>query len=213
MKKRFLTLALLTALAACNRAPANNVADNQAAALPVPPERSAAPPAAVAGNQQTAMPAGLDCVRNRLTPEQRRAAAAVAMEQGSREDPRFQPLLQAVNGCGDELSWSPQKKRLAGMFSISAAGAAGIREELGGRGVRFDELDQAILSDGPLMQAAANGQLGGPVAQQFAVRHAEVIQRMAGGGDLEGELGTRIGNYIAFRALAETSASQFGREP
>lgn len=213
MKKTVLTLALLTALAACNRGAANNVADNQTAGLPVPPERSATPPAATDGNQQAAMPAGLDCLRNRLSPEERRGAAAVAMEQGSADDPRFQSLRRAVDACGDELSWSSQKRRLAGMFSMSAAGAAGIREELGARGIRFDDLDQAILSDQPLMQAAATGQLGGPVAQQFAARHADLIQRMAGGEALDEALGTRIGNYIAFRALAETTASQFGREP
>ena len=214
MKTTFWTLPLLVALAACNRGPANNeVAANQAAGLPVPPERSAPVPAAAPGSQQTAMPPGLDCVRNRLSPEERRAAAAVAMEQGSRDDPRAQRLIQAVDACGSELSWSPQKRRLAGMFAMSAAGAAGIREALGSRGISFDELDQAILSDRPLMEAAAAGQLGGSIGREFAARHADVIERMAGGQAIDQEVGTRIGNYIAFRALAETTASQFGREP
>jgi hypothetical protein len=204
----------VAALAACNRAPTNNLAGNQAAAppaagnssgLPLPAERSEA-------QQQTAMPPGLDCVRNRLSPEQRRAVAQAAMEQAPRDDPRAQPLVQAVDACGTELSWSPQKRRLAGMFSFSAAGAAGVREELTGQGVRVAELDQLILSDGELMAAAENGQLDSAAGSAFAQRHLEELQRIAGGDSLEGALGTRIGNYIAFRALAETLAAQFGRE-
>jgi hypothetical protein len=159
------------------------------------------------------MPPGLDCVRNRLSPEERRGAAEVAMEQGTRDDPRAQALLQAVDACGEELSWSPQKRRLAGMFTMSAAGAAGLREVLGRRGIRFDELDQAIISDRELMSAAESGNLGGPVAQEFAVRNSALIERMAGGAALDQELGTRIGNYIAFRALTETLGGRFGREP
>lgn len=214
MKTKFLTLALVAALAACNRAPVNNSAGNAAAAapatgnssgLPLPPERSEA-------QQQTAMPAGLECVRNRLSPEQRRGVAQAAMEQASREDPRAQALLQAVQACGDELSWSQQKRRLAGMFSMAAAGAAGIREELGGQGVRIEQLDPIILSDRAFMSAAENGQLGGTVGLEFAQRHQAEIEQIANGQSLEGPLGTRIGNYIAFRALAETLAAQYGRE-
>jgi hypothetical protein len=213
MKMKILTLSLVAVLAACTQAPANNLAGNQAAAppvagnstgLPLPPDRSA--------TAQTAMPAGLDCVRNRLTPEQRHGAAEVAMEQGSRDDPRARPLVEAVDACGEELSWSPQKRRLAGMFSLSAAGAAGLRELLGGRGVRLEELDRTILGDNELMSAAANGRLDSTAGQAFAARHLDELQRIAGGQELEGELGMRIGNYIAFRALAETLAAQFGRE-
>ena len=213
MKMKILTLSLVAVLAACNQAPANNLAGNQAAippamgnstGLPVPPERPAA--------QEAALPAGLDCVRNRLTPEQRHAVAEVAVAQGSRDDPRAQPLVQAVDACGEELSWSQQKRRLAGMFSLSAAGVAGIRELLDGRGVRIEQLDQTILSDTQLMTAAANGRLDSNAGQEFAQRHLDELQRVANGQTLEGELGMRIGNYIAFRALAETLSVQFGRE-
>jgi len=211
MKKMMIAVSMLAVLAACNRGAENNMSAagnstaNSSAGLPTPAER----PTQTAG--QTAMPPGLDCVRNRLTPEQRRAAADVAMEQGTRDDPRVQALLQATDACGEELSWSPQKRRLAGMFSMSAAGAAGIRETLGARGISFDELDQAILGDQELMQAAAAGQLSGAVGQQFASRHAALIERMVGSNS-DVETGTRIGNYIAFRALAETTARQFGSE-
>jgi hypothetical protein len=215
MKTKLLTIGLVAALAACNRAPTNNLAGNQAAAppaagnssgLPLPAERSEA-------QQQTALPAGLDCVRNRMSPEQRRAVAQAAMEQAPREDPRVQPLVQAVDTCGSELSWSPQKRRLAGMFSVSAAGAAGVREELSGQGVRVAELDQLILSDEQLMAAAASGQLDSTAGSEFAQRHLEELQRIAGGDSLEGELGTRLGAYVGFRALAESLAARFGREP
>lgn len=212
MKTTFLTLPLLVALAACSKTPANNVAADNGTAPP-PANMAAAAPAPTQGAQQAAMPPGLDCIRNRLSPEQRRAIAQAAMEQASREDPRAQPLIQATDACGDELSWSPQKRRLAGMFSISAAGAAGVREELGSQGVRIEELDRVILADSELMAAAANGQLNSSAGSAFAQRHLSELQQIAGGQSLEGELGTRIGNYIAFRALAETTASQFGREP
>lgn len=214
MKMKLLTLSLVAVLAACNKTPANNVAaanqaapaaDGNSAGLPTPPERSAA-----AG--ESAMPPGLDCVRDRLSPDERRAAAQLAMEQGSRDDPRAQTVLQAVEACGDQLSWSQQKRRLAGMFSLSAAGAAGIRQEMNGQGVPIEELDRTIISDSQLMAAAEAGQMGGSVGQDFAMRHIDEIQRIAGGRPLEGQLGMRIGNYIAFRALAETLAGQFGRE-
>lgn len=214
MKTKLLTLSLVAALAACNRAPTNNLAGNQAAApptagnstgLPIPPERSEAQP-------QPAMPAGLDCARNRLSPDQRRAVAQGAIAQVSRDDPRMQPLVQAVDACGDELSWSPQKRRLAGMFSLSAAGAAGLRQELSGQGVRIPDLDQLILSDRELMAAAEENRLDSAAGSAFVERHLDALQTIANGNSLEGELGTRIGNYIAFRALAETLAAQFGRE-
>jgi len=214
MNKTILALSLVAALAACNRGPANNAAGaagntaNASAGLATPPERPAQT------GQQTTLPPGLDCVRNRLSVEERRAAAQVAMEQGSRDDPRAQPLVRAVDACTAELSWSPQKRRLAGMFSLSAAGVAGVREMLGSQGVNVDELDQAIISDAELMAAAEAGQLGaGTAGQEFALRHVELIQRMTAGREDDQELGTRIGNYIAFRALAEVTARQFGREP
>jgi hypothetical protein len=214
MNKTILALSLVAALAACNRGPANNVAGaagnaaGNGAGLATPPERPAQT------GQQAGLPPGLDCVKNRLSVEERRAAAQVAMEQGSRDDPRAQPLMQAVDACTAELNWSPQKRRLAGMFSLSAAGVAGVRELLAGRGINVDELDQAIITDTELMAAAEAGQLGGGTAgQQFALRHLELIQRLTAGHEDDQELGTRIGNYIAFRALAEATARQYGREP
>jgi hypothetical protein len=212
MKKTLLTLSLVAALAACNRGPANNVAAGNNVAAPAPVNSAAAAPAPAEGAQQAAMPPGLDCIRNRLSPEQRRAVAQAAMEQASRDDPRAQPLVQATDACAEQLSWSPQKRRLAGMFSISAAGAAGIREELGSQGVRIEDLDRLILADSELLAAAEIGQLDSNAGSEFAQRHLSELQQIANGQSLEGELGTRIGNYIAFRALAETTASQFGRE-
>lgn len=213
MKNRILALSLAAVLAACNQGAANNAAAtgntaNSSAGLPTPPER----PAQQAG-QQTAMPPGLDCIRNRLSPEERRGTAQVVLEQGSREDPRFQALLQAGEACGDELGWSEQKTRLAGQFSLAAAGGAAIREMLASRGVRVEALDQTIIGDRDLMAAAEAGQLGGGTAgQEFAIRHAAIIERVAG-SQMDQEVGTRIGNYIAFRAIAEATALQFAREP
>lgn len=213
-KKTILTLALLALVTACNRTPANNLFAAQTnAGLPVPTERPATPPAPTAGADQSGLPAGLDCVRNRLTPDQRHAIAQAAMEQAGREDPRAQDLLQAVQACGSELSWSEQKQRLAAMFSMSAAGATGLRQEFASRGIRIEQLDQVILSDRELMSAADRGELSGTAGASFAQRHLDEIQQVAGGQSLDGELGTRIGNYIAFIALAQTLAAKFAREP
>jgi hypothetical protein len=213
MKTKFLTLSLVAALAACNRAPANNLIANMTGAappaqgntgLPIPPERSA--------SGETAMPPGLDCVRNRLTPDQRRAVAQAAIEQAPAEDPRAQALIQAVDACTEEFSWSPEKRRLASMFSVSAAGAAGVREELAGQGVRVAELDRIILADSVLMAAAERGQMDSSVGAEFAQRHLGELEQIVGGQSLESELGTSIGKYIGFRALAEALAGRFGRE-
>lgn len=213
MKKTLWILPLLAVAAACNQAPANNVAAaNQTSGLPLPGERPTpvtALPQEAQQAQQTTMPAGLDCVRDSLSPEQRQGVARAAMEQAPREDPRAQALLQAVDTCGDRLSWSTEKRRFAAMFSMSAAGATGIRQELGGRGVRIQELDSTILGDADLMGAAARGQLDSSVGQAFAARHRDEIERIAAGQPLEGELGTRIGNYIAFIALAQTVSGRF----
>lgn len=206
------TLSLLALVAACSQNSGNRAKAGNNAAAPAN-DAAAATPAPAQGAQQAGMPPGLDCVRNRLSPEERREFAQVAIEQGSRDDPRAQPVLQAVEACGSELSWSPQKRQLASLFTMSAAGAAGIREQLGGQAAGFDELDQAILSDREFMAAAESGQLEGSVGQEFAQRHAELIQRMAGGEEVDPERATLIGNYIAFRALAETTAGKFGREP
>jgi hypothetical protein len=203
------TLLLLALLAACSRNSGNKAAAGNNAAAPAD-NSAAAAPAPAQGAQQAGLPPGLDCVRNRLTPEQRREFAQMAIEQGSRDDPRAQPVLQAVEACGSELSWSPEKRNLASLFTMSAAGAAGIREQLGAQAASFDELDQAILSDRQFMAAAESGQLDSTVGQQFALRNAELIERMAGG---DPEMETLVGNYIAFRALAETTAGKFGREP
>lgn len=210
MKKTLWILPLLAVAAACNKAPANNVAAANTAAPTN--QTGSADPAPVQGAQQTGLPPGLDCVRNRLTPEQRRDVAQAAMEQASREDPRAQALLQAVAACGDESSWSPQKRQFATAFSMSAAGASGLREFLGGRGVNLEELDRLILSDQELMAAAESGELGS-AGQAFAARHAQALEQIAGGGQIDQELGTRIGNYIAFRAAAEAFGGRFGREP
>lgn len=140
------TLPLLALVAACSQNSGNRAKAGNNAAAPAN-DSVAAAPAPAQGAQQAGMPPGLDCVRNRLSPEERREFAQVAIERGSRDDPRAQPVLQAVEACGSELSWSPQKSRLAGMFTMSAAGAAGVREQFGARGVSVDELDQAILSD------------------------------------------------------------------
>jgi hypothetical protein len=159
------------------------------------------------------MPPGLDCVRNRLSPDQRRALGQLALEQGSPQDPRAQPLVQAVDACGRTLSWSPEKRRQAAMFAVSVAGAAQVREFLAGRGVRIEELDRIILSDRELVAAAENGALDSSAGQAFAMRHFDELERIAAGQSLDGELGTRIGNYVAFRVLTETTARQFGRAP
>lgn len=212
MKKTILALSLVAALAACNGGAANNSAGapanaaNSSAGLPTPPERPAQPTA-----QQTAMPPGLDCIRNRLSPEERRGVAAVALEQGEREDPRLQTLIQAGEACGDELGWSEQKTQLATQFSAAAAGGAAIREMLASRNVRIEELDQTIITDPDLMAAATAGDLGNSQAgRNFAIRHVATIERILGGqGDRE--VGVRIGNYIAFRAIAEAAALQFAR--
>ena len=97
--KTILTCSLLALLAACNQAPANNVAAaGNNAAMSAPPE----PPAnqTADANGQAAMPPGLDCVRNRLSPEQRQGVAQAAMEQARQEDSRVQTLIQAVDACG-----------------------------------------------------------------------------------------------------------------
>lgn len=210
MKMKLLTLGLVAVLAACNKAPANNVAaPENAAGLQVPPERPATSNESAEANGQSAMPAGLDCVRNRLSPEQRQGVAQAAMEQVSQEDPRAQALLQAVDACGDELSWSQEKRRLAGMFSMSAAGATGIRQALGSQGIQVQALDEVILSDRALMMAAENNQLDSETGRSFAARHRAELERAAGGRPLDGELGMRIGNYIAFIALAQTISARF----
>lgn len=214
MKKTILVLSLAAVLAACNQGSGNNAAGaagntagNSSAGLPTPPER----PAQQAG-QEASMPPGLDCVRNRLSPEQRQALARAAIEQVSRDDPRAQVLLQAVAACGDELSWSQQKRQAATMFLVSAAGAAGIRQELGAQGIQIQELDRTILSDRELMAAAEEGRLTAEIGEAFAMRHREELERLAGGRSLEGELGTRIGNYMGFVALAQITSVRFANE-
>jgi hypothetical protein len=214
MKTKFWALPLVAALAACNKAPANNFAANGAPPANGPVAAAPLANGPAAGGSEQAIPAGLDCGRNKLSPEERRAFAQLAAEQGSRDDPRAQPLLRAVDACASELSWSADKKRVATMFSMSAAGATALREELIGQGLSLDQLDQAIQSDQEFMAAAAAGQLaGGTAGQEFAMRHAALIQQLMGDRAEDQQLAERIGNYIAFRALALTLANQFGQQP
>lgn len=211
MKKMFWILPLLAVAAACNKSGGNNAAAAGNVPAPAPVTNVAADtgPAPAQSNEQSALPAGLDCVRNRLSPEQRQGVAQAAMEQAQQEDPRAQALLQAVDACGEELSWSPEKRRLAAMFSMSAAGAAGLRQAFGGQGVQIQALDDVILSDRALMMAAENNQLDGDAGQSFAARHRAELERVAAGRPLDGELATRMGNYIAFIALAQTISARF----
>lgn len=211
MKKMFWILPLLAVAAACNKSDGNNAAAAGNAPAPAPATNlaSGAGSAPEQGNEQSAMPAGLDCVRNRLSPEQRQSVAQAAMEQASQEDPRAQTLLQAVDACGEQLSWSQQKRQLAAMFSMSAAGATGIRQALGAQGIQVQALDEVILSDRALMMAAENNQLDSQTGRSFAARHRAQLEQVAGGQPLDGELGMRIGNYIAFIAVAQTVASRF----
>lgn len=214
MKTKIWALPLLAAVAACSQAPANNAAAGNNVAAPANGAVPATPPAnTTAATGEPGMPANLDCIRNALSPDERRAVAALASERGSREDPRAQPLLQAVDNCATEHSWSPQKKNFAGMYAMSAAGLAALQEELTGQGLELGELDQAIESDQALMAAAGSGQLGGTAGQEFATRHAALIERMIEGRGEDQQLGFRIGNYIAFRALAVAMANRFGQEP
>jgi len=211
MKKTIWILPLLALAAACNKSDGNNAAATGNMPAPAPATNVATEAGPQPGQeQQSAMPAGLDCVRNRLSPEQRQGVAQAAMEQRvSQEDPRAQALSQAVDACGDELSWSPAKRRLAGMFSMSAAGATGIRQALGSQGIQVQALDEVILSDRALMMAAENDQLNSDTGRSFAARHHAALERVAGGRPLDGELSMRIGNYIAFIALAQTIAARF----
>jgi hypothetical protein len=210
MKKMIWILPLLAVAAACNKSDGNNAAATgnvPAPALATNVAADAGPPPAQ--EQQAAMPAGLDCVRNRLSPEQRQGVAQAAMEQVSQEDPRAQALLEAVDACAQQLSWSEEKKRFAAMFSMSAAGATGIRQALGSQGIQVQALDEVILSDRALMMAAGNNQLDSDAGRSFAARHRAELERVAGGRPLDGELGSRIGNYIAFIALAQTISARF----
>jgi hypothetical protein len=209
MKTTVWTLPLLVALAACSKSPANNVAAGNNVAAPAN-ETAAAPPAtnAAAGAPGAA---GLDCIRNALSPEERRAVADVAAEQGSPDDPRAQPLVRAVDSCAAQYSWSPAKRRLAGMFTLSNAGLSALEEELTGQGIDLTELNQTIESDQELMAAANSGQLS-TAGQAFAQRHSELFERMLEGRDQQ-QVGTRVGNYIAFRAAAIAFAGQFAQQP
>lgn len=201
---RIWTLALLAAVA---------VGDNAAALANGSSGITPAANAPGAGPAQPATPAGLDCIRNRLSAEERRAVAQLASEQGSRGDPRAQPLVRALDACAAELSWPQQKRDIAGIYALSAAGLAALRQELTGRGIDLAELDQAIESDQPLMAAAIAGQLGdGTVGEEFAQRHAAIIERMMGDRLQDEQLGVRIGSYIAFRVLALAMANRFAQE-
>lgn len=206
--KTILTCSLLALLAACNQTPANNVAADANNAAPTPPTQQPATQTAAA-NGQAAMPPGLDCVRNRLSPEQRQSVARAAMEQARQEDSRVQTLIQAVDACGEELSWSPEKRQLAAMFAMSAAGATGLRHALGDQGIQVEALNDVILSDRALMMAAEHNQLDSAAGRSFAARHRAALERVANGQSLNGEAGTRIGNYIAFVAMAQTVAARF----
>jgi hypothetical protein len=210
MKTTVWTLPLLVALAACSKSPANNVAAGNNVAAPAN-ETAPAPPAnTTAATDPSGLPAGLDCIKNALSPEERRAVADAAAEQASRDDPRAQPLVRAVDTCAAQYSWSPAKRRLAGTFTLSNAGLSALQEELTGQGLDLAELNQAIESDQELMTAANTDQMG-TAGQAFAQRHAALLERLLEGRDAQ--VGTRIGNYIAFRAGAIALAGRFAQEP
>lgn len=213
MKKTVLALSLVAVLAACGGGAANNSAGapantvgNSSMGLPTPPAR----PPELAG-QQAGLPPGLDCIRNALSPEERRQAAVAIIELGPRAqgDPRVQTLRQAGDTCGEEQGWSEEKTELAIRFSLSAAGGAAIREMLGAQGIQIQNLDRTILSDPELMAAAEGGRLTPQVGEAFAMRHREELERLVEGRSLEGELGARVGNYMAFIAMAQIMSARF----
>jgi hypothetical protein len=200
-------LPLLAALAACSRAPANETANAAAGG-----NRTDAGNTALAQAPPAAEPAAGDgtvaCGADRLSPQEGDALGQLAAEQGSREDPRAQPLIRAVDACAGQFSWSPQKRNFALMYGLAKAGEAALRADFSGRGIDVAELDRAIVADRELMDAANSGQLSGAVGQAFALRHGALIGRLLGGqGDQA--LAVRIGNYIAFHALAETLPARF----
>jgi hypothetical protein len=197
-------LAVLAVLAACSRTPANESAGGNRAEV----NNAVAAPAPVAAAERPAPSGELACAPDRLSPEEREALGQLAAEQGSREDSRAQPLLRAVDACAAQFSWSPQKRNLALMHALARAGEAALRAEFGSRGIDLTELDRAIVGDRELMEAASSGQLGGTVGQAFALRHAALIGRLLGGME-DQALAIRIGNYIAFHALAETIPARF----
>jgi hypothetical protein len=190
---------LLVAMAACSPALAND-----AASAPSFGE-VAGPP------DQSGPPAGLDCPWNALSPEERRGAQALAGELGSREDPRAQALIRAVDSCAAQYSWSAAKYRIAGIFTLASAGLSALEEELTGQGIDLAELNQVIEADQPILAAARSEQMdtAGP---SFAQRHSAMLARMVAGRDSV-RVGTRIGNYIAFRAFVIALPGQFAREP
>jgi hypothetical protein len=200
-------LPLLAALAACSRTPANDTANaaargNQASAGNA--AGAQAPPAA----QPPAAGGPLLCAPDRLSPEERSALGQLAVEQGSRDDPRAQPLIRAIDACAAQFSWSTEKRNFALMHALAKAGEAALRAEFNGRGIDVTELDRAIVEDRELMDAANSGQLSGTTGQAFAMRHAALIGRLLEGQE-DRALAVRIGNYIAFHALAETIPARF----
>lgn len=203
-------LPLLAMLAACSRTPANETANaaaggNQSNVADAAPAQAppAAGPAAAGGS--------LLCATDRLSPQERGAVSQLAVEQGSREDLRAQPLIRAVDACAAQFSWSSQKRNFALMYGLAKAGEAGLRAEFDRRGIDYAELDRAIVEDRELMDAANSGQLSGAVGQAFASRHGPLIERLLGGQE-DQALAVRIGNYIAFHALAETIPARFEQQ-
>jgi hypothetical protein len=200
-------LPLLAALAACSRAPANEAANGTAGGNRTDAGNAVAAQAPTAA-EPAAAGGAIACGMDRLSPQERDALGQLAAEQGSREDPRAQPLIRAVDACAAQFSWSAQRRNLALMYGLAKAGEAALRADFSGRGIDVAELDRAIVEDRELMDSANSGQLSGAVGQAFASRHAALVERLLGGQE-DQALAVRIGNYIAFHALAETLPARF----
>ena len=181
-----------------------------AACLTISGNNAATARAATQSAEPAAMPAGIDCVRNRFSPDEWRAFSQLVVELGSNDDPRVQPLVRGVEACGTQLSWSPRKRQLAGMLVVGVAGTAALRAELAGQGIRIEQLDPTILSDRELVAAAENGAVDSAAGQAFAMRHMAEIERIAAGRSLTEGFGMKLGNYVGFRLLIDVAARLFG---
>ena len=168
----------------------------------VRPRRRAAGRAGAAGRGR------LDCVTE---PAVARGAARRrrqgAIEQGSREDPRAQPCCRPSRPARRNC---PGRRRSAGwraMFSIAASRRRRVRKCSAAGASTSTELDQTIITDRDLM-AAAECAAGSAARSARPSRCAmpPLIERIARRSDRTRRSATRIGNYIAFRAIAEATA-------
>ncbi|MGE3397254.1 MAG: hypothetical protein AB7H79_10185 [Sphingomonas sp.] len=151
--------------------------------------------------------AELACPIAGLSADDQAAFTAAVMAGAPENDPRLTPFWRGLFACREQYAWSEEVTTTARRYAVAVAGVTEIRRDAEARGIDVQPFEQAILVDEALLAAGADRY---PQAEIEAL-----LGRLTTRINAIAEVNPRadvvriVGDFIAFRAIAETMRRRF----